>query len=153
MDAIAASAPPAGTPGAGGSAESVRGDGTGADARAGEEALVATADRLAEGEVGLLNDLTEEEIGDVFALLFGLMAAQRGPHWELQRENSKRIGKWVKRAIERHGWDWIEKWIPDLMALGLISYEAFVRFREDREIAARNIVVEKPQSETKPAVA
>jgi hypothetical protein len=86
--------------------------------------------------MGMLDDLTEEEIGDLFSLLFGLAAVKRGPHWELPDRNAARIGKWVKRAIRIHGMQWLEKWIPDLMALGLISYELFKRVREDARLVA-----------------
>lgn len=95
---------------------------------------------MADGEVGLLNDLTEEEIGDLFSLLFGLVAVKRGAHWELPDRNAARIGKWVKRAIRVHGLAWLEQWIPGLMSLGLVSYELFARLRVD----AQNKQLEKP---------
>lgn len=105
-------------------------------ANADEEALLGIAERLAEGDATVLDDLTPEDIGDIFSLLFGLAADQRGPHWELPDASARRIGKWVKRSIERHGWDWLLKYIPDVMAIGIVTYEIGKRVRMDRQLAA-----------------
>ena len=122
---IRAAAPPAPAPGPAGAA---------ADELADE--LVGVAERVAEGDGKLIEALTADEWSDLFELLFGLTADFRGAHWELTPRAAARLGKWVKRSVDRHGWEWVAKWMPDVMALGLLSYEIAKRVRTDRELAA-----------------
>jgi hypothetical protein len=98
--------------------------------------IVDAAEQLAEGnlDASALALLTAEEVGDVFALGFALVADRRGPHWELDKKSAGRIGKWVKRSLERHGAAWLEKWLPEVMAGMMLAYELGVRLREDQRL-------------------
>jgi hypothetical protein len=110
------------------------------------EPLIDRAERFAEGDLSELEKLTSQDIADVFDFLFGLAADWRGPHWELTPRESTRLGKWVKRAIDRHGWAWIAKYLPDAMALGLVCYEAGRRLRIEAKL-----VQERKEAEAKDA--
>lgn len=107
-------------------------------AQAGDARLLSAADQLADGQLTVLQSLTAEEIGDVFVMCFGWVAdqrqAQRLPyeHWELSPKSALRLGKWVKRSIEIHGFAWVEKWLPDVLVVLFLAYEVQARRRLDQ---------------------
>lgn len=98
-------------------------------------------------QADLLKSLTAEDVADFLELAFGLVAYRRGDHWKLHPEESKRIGAWVRKAIERHGIEWVARWLPDIMAGALLGYAILKRVDRDRAIAAEK----KLQAANKPA--
>jgi hypothetical protein len=103
-----------------------------------EEALIDVTARMAEGDVALLAQLTEEDVAAIFELGFGVAADYRGPHWEMPAASPEavRLAKFVKRSIDRHGWEWLAKWVPDVMAVLLLGYAISKRWQRDQELAA-----------------
>lgn len=113
------------------------------------EELVAAADRLADGQLGVIAELTEEELGDVFALIFGAVADYKeaqmkeatgqdglGKHWELSPKSGRRLGKWLKKSLAIHGMEWLEKWLPDVLLVVFVWSEIAARRRMDAAILA-----------------
>lgn len=94
-----------------------------------------------------LQDLTREDVQDVLELAFSLIAIRRGRHWQLDPEESARIGLWVHKAVERHGVAWVGKWLPDLMAAGLLVYAVRRRLDLDAQLAEAPAATEKKPEE------
>lgn len=108
-----------------------------------QEVVHRVSDMIAAGQgapageqADLLKSLTAEDVADFLELAFGLVAYRRGDHWKLSPEESKRIGAWVRKAIERHGIEWVARWLPDIMAGALLGYAILKRVDKDRAIAA-----------------
>ena len=98
------------------------------------EAMLDVADKLAESPE-LVADLTPDDVADLLALGFDLVAERRGEHWRLQDREKERIAKWAHKAIQRHGLEWLGQWMPDVMT-GLLLLAAVVsRVQVDRELA------------------
>lgn len=89
-----------------------------------------------------LQNLTQEDVVDLLELAFSLVAIRRGEHWQMKPEESGRIALWVHRAVERHGVAWVGKWLPDIMAAGLLTWAIKKRLDVDEKLA--------PKPETKP---
>lgn len=101
-----------------------------------EQDVVDAVERFASGDGAAIAALTEDEIADLFQLGFGFVADARGKHWELHDRSARRLGKWFKRVLDRHGWEWVAKWLPDVMAVGVLGYEIGKRWRADKALAA-----------------
>jgi hypothetical protein len=104
-----------------------------------EHEVLDRLERLAEGdpaELAALESLTADDIADLCELSFGLVADIRGKHWELNPRSAQRLAKWFKRSLDRHGWQWAAKWLPDVVALLLLGFEVWKRWEQDKEIAA-----------------
>ena len=101
-----------------------------------EQSVERVVDELAAkaGTAGV-GILTAEDVADALGLCFALVASARGPHWELTEPERERIGKWAAKAIERHGVDWLGKFLPDVCALSLLSYAILKRLQLDRALA------------------
>lgn len=101
-----------------------------------EQDLLDRAERFASDPAALakLEGMTEEEIADLLELGFGLVAEFRGPHWEIHQRAARRVAKWGKKSLDRHGWEWAAKWLPDVMAVALLAFEIGKRVREDRAV-------------------
>lgn len=103
--------------------------------------LVDVVEELAEQPAGALSQrlaaMTEEDIAAVVELGFGLVSEIRGPHWEIEERQSRRIAKWIRRSIERHGGvpAWLEQWLPDVMVAALLGQAIWVRVAKDRQLA------------------
>lgn len=111
-----------------------------------EGELLDRAERIADGDpaaLQALQDLSEEDIADIAQLVFGLVADRRGKHWELPDRSARRIGRTWKRMIDRHNWEWIAKWLPDTVAVGLLVFEAWKRWKIDRELVAAKLERER----------
>jgi hypothetical protein len=110
-----------------------------------DELVDVAADKLHEiaTEPGALDatmaQLTEEELGLLFELAFGLVADYRGKHWELNERASRRLGKWLKLTFDRYPALWlrVQQYLPLAVLAGLVSYEVWARVRIDRELAAK----------------
>lgn len=105
------------------------------------EELIDAAAEAAEELIGRperIADLTEEELAAVIELGFGLAAEWRGPHWEIEERAARRIAKWLRRSIERHGGvpAWVVKWLPDFFVLALLGSEVWKRVGRDRQLKA-----------------
>lgn len=83
----------------------------------------------------LLQELTAEDVADFLKLGFSLVAFRRGDHWVLSEQEADHIGRWVKKSIERHGVEWVAKWLPDIMAGALLGYAIVRRVEVDTKIA------------------
>lgn len=83
-----------------------------------------------------LATLTADDLVDLVELAFSLVALKRGEHWQLAHEEGVRIGKWARKAIERHGLGWVGKWLPDVMVSALLAYQILKRVERDKELAA-----------------
>lgn len=94
-------------------------------------AAAATADRAQ-----LLAELTQEDVEDFLKLGFSLTAFRRGDHWTLSDEEAAHISKWVRKSIERHGVEWVAKWLPDVMAGALLGYAIVRRLEIDKKLKA-----------------
>ena len=83
--------------------------------------------------------LTEQELADLLELGFGLVADQRGAHWELTGKRSLRIAKWLKLSLEKHGevLKWIASFLPELVTALLLTYEIWTRVKRDGELKAK----------------
>jgi hypothetical protein len=79
----------------------------------------------------------EQDLADVCQLAFGLAADRRGPHWELPDKSAKRLGKWLKRLIDKYGLEWLKRWLPELATALFLAIEITSRLREDARIAKR----------------
>lgn len=105
-----------------------------------EAELVARVSEAAEHLEGdqsaeYLATLTADDLVDLVELAFSLIALKRGEHWALAHEEGVRIGKWARKAIERHGLAWVGKWLPDLMVSALLAYAILKRVERDKELA------------------
>ena len=112
-------------------------------AAAGDDAegpLLDQAERIAMGDpeaLKALEDLTEADLADLFELGFGLVADLRQrKHWELSAKSAQRLGRCFKRSLDRHGWQWAAKWMPDVLSALFLGFEIAKRVQRDREIAA-----------------
>lgn len=127
----------------------VAADAGAADRAAGEveQDVLDGVERLVTGDGAQLENLTEDEIADLFALGFGMMADYRGKHWELHDKSARRLGKWFKRVLDRHGWAFVAKWLPDVMAVLILGYEVTKRWKVDKEIAETKRTAEVARGE------
>lgn len=110
-----------------------------ADAEDVQHAALDHMERIAEGDkdaLKALDDLTEDDLADLFDLGFGLVADMRGKHWELSPRSAKRLGRCFKRTLDRHGWEWAAKWMPDVMSALFLGFEVWKRVARDRELAS-----------------
>jgi hypothetical protein len=83
--------------------------------------------------------LTEQELADLLELGFGLVADQRGPHWEITSKRSLRIAKWLKLSLEKHGevLKWVASFLPELVTALLLTYEIWTRVKLEGELKAK----------------
>jgi len=83
----------------------------------------------------LLQDLTDEDVAEFCEMVFGIVAEGRGKHWEMPATSpeAKRIGKWMSKAVQRHGWAWIGKWLPDILSLALLLNAVTRRAKLDKK--------------------
>jgi hypothetical protein len=82
-----------------------------------------------------LAGLDAQDLADVCQLAFGLAADRRGEHWELGDKSAARLGKWLKRLIDKYGLAWLKQWLPEHMTGLLLAFELWKRFKEDRRLA------------------
>lgn len=112
------------------------GDGAAAAAEA-EHEVLDRLDKLADGDpatLAALEALSADDIADLCELAFGLVADIRGKHWELSPRSAQRLAKWFKRSLDRHGWQWMAKWLPDVVALLLLAFEIWKRWEQDKKL-------------------
>lgn len=100
------------------------------------EAVVDTLGKVAELNNDALAQLGADDCADLLEMGFGLVADQRGKHWEMTKPESTRIGAWMAKAVQRHGWEWLNKWLPDIMAALLIGLAVTKRVELDRKLKA-----------------
>lgn len=119
--------------------------------------LLDAADQLVDGQLGVIAQLTVEELADVFVLIFGWVADQKQAaglpwqHWELSPKSALRLGKWLKRSIAMHGLAWLEKWLPDILLVAFVLYEVQSRRRLDAAYAAERTAATKKKDAPKAA--
>lgn len=94
----------------------------------------------------LLTELTAEDVADFLKLGFSLVAFKRGDHWVLSDQEAEHIGRWVRKAIARHGVEWVAKWLPDIMAGALLGYAIVRRVEVDNKLAAQRKAATKDKA-------
>lgn len=119
--------------------------GGGAGGPTAEEQLEEEAARVEAELKARLQGLTREDVQDVLELVFSLIALRRGPYWELSKEEAERISLWTHKAVLRHGVEWIGRWLPDIMAAGLLVWAIRKRVELDKRVAAGEDVKPKPK--------
>ena len=95
------------------------------------------ADELAtKGEDPLeLAKMTADDLVDLVELVFSFAALGRGAHWELAQAEGDRMRKWFQKVVDRHGAAKAAKWLPDVIAVGLLVYAFSKRVKEDKRLA------------------
>lgn len=85
-----------------------------------------------------LEKMTEADVRDLLELVFGFVATSRGKHWEMpdDGDEARRIGKYIMRSLDRHGWATAGKWLPDLLAVALLVNAIAKRARQDKATRA-----------------
>jgi hypothetical protein len=108
-------------------------DGAGEAASSDGPDVARTLDQLGENP-DVLGKLTQEDVREMIALPFAIVAVQRGEHWKLpaETEEAALIGKWVWRAVERHGWNAVASWMPDVLAVALLVNAIAKRVQLDK---------------------
>jgi hypothetical protein len=98
-----------------------------AEAAAAEAAL---QDRLVE--------LDREDVQAALELVFWSVSKYRGPHWELEEAEAGKMAFWTHRALARHVRlaRFLSRWMPDLIAAGLIVGAVRKRTAQDAQNAA-----------------
>lgn len=97
-----------------------------------------------------LETMTEGDIAATLELAFGVTADFRGRHWELPEVSARRIAKYVKRSIDRHGGVpvWMQQWWPDIIAALLLGLEVAKRVGMDRQQAAERATAARGENRT-----
>lgn len=107
-----------------------------AQADAEEEKLLDLADAIAEDPGKVFADLEPEDVAEFLAMGFDIMAERRGEHWRLVEKEKARLSKHLTKVFQKYGFDWLGKWLPEIMSAALLYAAVARRLRKDDELAA-----------------
>jgi len=129
----------------------VSGAGAPGEDEGGEEVLAEELQEIA-SDPSKLDGLTKEELADLWELVFGLVADERGAHWEVDRKRALRLGDYTRKTLDQYGGipeSWA-KHIPAIILAIMLGATVYRRVKIDRDLNNPPLVLhrgERPVAE------
>lgn len=98
-----------------------------------------------------LAKMTADDLVDLVELIFSFAALAKGSHWELAQAEGDRMRRWFQKVVQRHGAAKAAKWLPEVVAIGLLVYAVSKRVKEDKRLAQLAIADVTRPAEAVPA--